>query len=862
MNTTFPRMKHVAPTLSLLFMLAACSGGGYGIGGGVTLYTVGVTVTGLAGSGLVLQNNGGDDIAVSVAGTVNFYTFSGTAYAVTVKTQPSSPTQNCVVTNGSGTVATSNISNVAVACTTTAVTVGGTVSGLTSSGLVLQNNAGDDLPVSASGTFSFTNPVATGQIYEVTVKAQPTTQAQACAVASGSGTVISTPIANVAVTCGSGVLSVLVGKPGGGGSLDGSGSAARFYTPSGTAVDANGNVYVADAHNHAVRKISPAGLVTTLAGSASAMGSSDGTGSTARFQGPKGVAVDRVGDVYVADTENCTIRKITVAGVVTTLAGAAGAPGSLDGTGSAARFSGPQGVAVDRSGNVLVADTLNNTIRIITPAGVVSTLAGSPHMTGAADGAGAAALFFAPSAVTVDDAGNVYVADTGNSTVRRITPAGVVTTQAGTPGVFGSTDGVGGAALFRGPAGIASDSAGNIFVEDGGNGTIRRVTPTGAVTTIAGTPGISGWADGTGAAASFGAPLGLSIDLGGTLFIADAANDSIRRITPTGTVTTFAGAPLTPVSIDASGAAARYWSPLGIATDTSGNTYVADYQNQVILKIAPTGVVTTLAGATGSAGNIDGQGAAARFKFPYGVATDAQQNVYVADAGNFAIRRITPAGVVTTLAGLAGQTGSTDGTGAMARFGFPGAITVDASGLIYVADGSTIRRIDSGGAVTTLAGLAGNPGSADGTGSAARFYSLVGVATDGAGNVYATDLGNSTVRKITPAGVVTTVAGSTSVYGWVDGAGTTARFFGLAGVTAQPDGTLYVADQGNSAVRKITPGGVVSTVVGMPGSVGVALGALPGALNSPVGVALLSGPGVRLVVADYAEGVILVAYLQ
>jgi hypothetical protein len=206
-------------------------------------------------------------------------------------------------------------------------------------------------------------------------------------------------------------------------------------------VDGAGNVYVADQDNHTIRKITPAGVVSTLAGSAGVTGSTDGTGAAARFSGTAGVAVDGAGNVYAAEFVNSTVRKITAAGVVTTLAGTAGVTGSADGTGAAARFNTPFGVATDSAGNVYVADTINHTIRKITPAGVVSTLAGTAGVTGSTDGTGAAARFNSPGGVAVDGAGNVYVADGSNHTIRKITSAGVVSTVVGVAGQPGFVPG-------------------------------------------------------------------------------------------------------------------------------------------------------------------------------------------------------------------------------------------------------------------------------------------------------------------------------------------------------------------------------------------------------------------------------------
>jgi len=241
------------------------------------------------------------------------------------------------------------------------------------------------------------------------------------------------------------------------GSADGTGDAARFAFPQAVAADTAGNVYVADTSNHTIRTITPEGAVSTLAGLAGVAGSTDGTGSAARFNFPAGVAVDSAGNVYVADIGNNTIRTITPAGAVSTLAGLAGSDGSTDGIGSAARFSGPRGVAVDTTGNVYVADFGNSTIRKITPAGMVSTWAGLAENPGSTDAIGNAARFSGPKDVDVDAAGNVYVADLYNSTIRKITPAGAVSTLAGLAVNYGSEDGPGSTARFSFPAGVALD---------------------------------------------------------------------------------------------------------------------------------------------------------------------------------------------------------------------------------------------------------------------------------------------------------------------------------------------------------------------------------------------------------------------
>ncbi|WP_175966500.1 Ig-like domain-containing protein [Burkholderia sp. BCC0322] len=407
--------------------------------------------------------------------------------------------------------------------------IGGTLNGLSGGTLALLNNGNaDTLNLMQNGVFTFANKVSS---YNVTVGTQPV-GFQWCAVTNGSGTA-TTDVTQVAVECGTAAArtTTLAGTAGTSGSADGTGAAASFSYPTGITVDSAGSLYVADTMNSTIRKITPGGVVTTLAGTAGVKGSADGTGAAASFYRPGSITVDKAGNLYVTDTGNVTIRKITPGGVVTTLAGTAGVYGSADGTGAAASFTNLSGITVDSAGNLYVTD--NEMVRKITPGGGVTTLAGTAGVYGSADGTGAAASFSSPNGITVDSAGNLYVVDFGGPTIRKITPDGVVTTLAGTAGVNGSADGVGAAASFNGPGGIAIDSAGNLYVNDSNNFTIRKITPGGVVTTLAGTAGIRGSADGIGAAASFSLAWGITVDSAGNLYVADTRNNSIiRKIMP------------------------------------------------------------------------------------------------------------------------------------------------------------------------------------------------------------------------------------------------------------------------------------------------------------------------------------------
>jgi hypothetical protein len=583
-------------------------------------------------------------------------------------------------------------------------------------------------------------------------------------------------------------------------------------------------------------------VVTTFAGSGS-QGSADGTGTAATFNRPTGVAVDDSGNVYVADDYNHLIRKITAAGVVTTLAGT-GSEGSADGTGTAASFKYPEGVAVDGSGNVYVADTWNHLIRKITSAGVVTTFAGTGS-EGSADGTGTAASFRFPRDVAVDGSGNVYVADALNHKIRKITPSGIVTTFAG-DGSANSEDGTGTPASFNLPWGVAVDDSGNVYVAEKNGHKIRKIATTlasGSTTSDTTLPLIFTSSEAT----------------------TDFAEDDIT--VTNGALSDFTASTSSTVYTATFTPTAEGLATIDVAentfTDSAGNNntaaaqYTWTYNQNLIVAVAPTMTiattleitpeVTTLAGS-GSSGSADGTGTAASFDEPQGVAVDGSGNVYVADYSNHLIRKITPAGVVTTLAGFVNCEGFIDGPSTEALFDEPYGVAVDGNGNLYVGerDNNVIRKITPAGVVTTFAG-SGSEGSADGTGTSASFYSPTGVAVDGIGNAYVADRDNHLIRKITSAGVVTTFAGSGS-QGSADGTGTAATFNRPTGVAVDGSGNVYVADRDNHLIRKITSAGVVTTFAGS-GSAGSTNGTVTEAsFYFPAGVAV-DGSG-NVYVAD------------
>lgn len=626
------------------------------------------------------------------------------------------------------------------------------------------------------------------------------------------------------------------------GSFDGLTNNARFSQPQGVARDPGGNLYIADSGNHTIRKVTPQGLVTTIGGLAGFPGTNDGAGAAARFNSPFGVTVDANTNLYVSDTDNNTIRKISAAGMVTTFAGAPGVSSNLNGSLSVARFNSPRGLAFDSSNNLYVADSANNQIRKITPDGSVSLFAGSASgASGTNNGTGTGARFNFPTAVAIGPDGNIYVADEGNNAIREMTPKAVVTTLAGLPGSSGSTDGTNGTARFFNPFSLVVDGSTNVYVADTLNDSIRLVTPDGVVTTLAGTAGTVGSTDATGQAARFHFPIGIAIDQNTNLFVSDFGNDTVREVNAALVVSTIAGAPGGSGTNDGVGSSAQFDFPVGLALDASGNLYVADYDNQTIRQITPAAAVTTLAGLAGASGTNDGVGNSARFSNPAAVAVDQNGNVIVGDTLNNAIRQITPVGNVTTLAGLSDTAGSSNGPAATATFNEPFGVTVDTNNNIFVADtgNGVIREISAEAIVSTFAGTMRVTGTNDGTGTNAQFNVPEGIAVDANDDLYVVDHGNSTVRLITPDASVSTFAGIPGVTGSADGPAAASTFNFPFGTAVDKNGNVYISDLNNAIVRKITPAGMVTTIGGIAGQTGSLDGTGTDArFNNPTGLAV------------------------
>ncbi|MDR7335202.1 hypothetical protein [Roseateles asaccharophilus] len=563
-----------------------------------------------------------------------------------------------------------------------------------------------------------------------------------------------------------GTVQLFAGKAKTAASVDGALADARFSYPTYVAADRTGNLYVAE--NCVVRRIA-ADRVSSFVGGGNCT-TRDGTAGQSGFGSIMGMTVDADGNVYVSEFASGggqLLRKATPAGVVTTLAGSATERGKADGTGSAARFSSLGRMTVDADGNLYVVD--GTAIRRVTPSGEVSTYAGAPDVSGATEGHRTAARFGYITGLAFDGGGNLFVADTWR--IVRISPTGnavaAATTSHDSVGSVKSIDGPNDRASIGYASTMASLPDGNVAYFDSASYTVRIVTPAAAISTLAGGGPRGGFADGVGTAARIGAYYtqdnALIAGPAGTAYLADAVNRRVRRLAlDTNRVDTLAGSG-DYGSTDGAAGVATFYGPTGLAQDAAGNLYVAD-SGHAIRRISSTGVVSLLAGKYNESGSADGAGTSARFNWPGALVVDSKGHVIVADKSNFVLRRISPTGVVTTLAGKVGENGYVNGTGSEARLGLVRYLAIDAADNVYFTDSShAIRKVSPTGEVGPVAGAPYSEGHIDDLGAFARLSSPAGLAFDSRGNLFVADAGNHAIRRITPGGHVSTVAGGRGV---------------------------------------------------------------------------------------------------
>jgi uncharacterized protein (TIGR03437 family) len=629
---------------------------------------------------------------------------------------------------------------------------------------------------------------------------------------------------------------------------DGAAVAAQLAQPEGLAMDRAGNLYIADAANHRVRKVSPAGIITTVAGNGHPGFSGDGGPSeAAQLNQPYGLAMDAAGNLYIADFGNQRVRRVGADGVIQTVAGNGERGGAGDGGhATSAQLLGPRNLLRGADGSLYLSEFDGHRVRRIGPDGVIATVAGTGIAGYSGDGGAAPrAQLDSPAGLAMDGAGALYIADTGNARVRKVA-AGIISTVCDrarfqTPSV--------------GLSGIAADGAGNLYLPEMVNGFVWRLSPGGALTRVAGAPGTQG-ASGDGGAAmntKLVRPPDVMLDAAGNLYISEFAR--VRRVSALdGTVSTVAGDGTFGFAGEGTSALrAALRAPAGLAF-RNGALYIADRGNQRVRKVTADGLIATVAGGRAEPGQADyggygGDGLAAtsaRLNSPAAVAFDAAENLYIADAGNNRVRRVDPGGIIITAAG-SGTSGGLGGDGdpaALIPLLRPQGLALDAVGALYIADTGHDRvlRVDGAGTVSTVAGT-GSPGyTGDGdTSLALQLHGPAGLALDRDGNLYLADTLNHRVRMLTPGGVLSTAAGTGEAgFSGDGGAAAAAELSYPCAVAVDANRNLFIADSGNNRIRLVTPDGKIATIAGTGEAAynGEQGAALEIALYNPCGLAL------------------------
>ncbi|MBV9300559.1 MAG: choice-of-anchor D domain-containing protein [Acidobacteriaceae bacterium] len=572
------------------------------------------------------------------------------------------------------------------------------------------------------------------------------------------------------VTASTGIISRFAGTPNHCGYAGDGGAAtdAQLSNPVGIALDASGNLYIADQYNNRIRKVTATtGKISTVAGNGIQSYSGDGGAAIdASLSIPYSVAVDASGNLYIADQFNFRIRKVTAStGKISTIAGNGTSGYSGDGgTATSAEISMVYGIASDASGRVFIADTENCVVREVNTKGIIKTVAGTPLSCGYAgdDGKAVDAVLNSPSGLAVDGSDNMYIADNGNSRIRGAAVGGTIKTVAGN-GLLNYAAGVSATgASFYLPNSVTSDAVGNIYIADTNNCVVRKVeASTRDIATIAGIPGICGYSgdDEPATQAELNFPAKAIADSSGNIYISDTNNCVVRKITAsTGDISTFAGTPKSCAYGGDGGpaASAQLNDPFGITFDSSGNVYIADYVNDVVREvIAATGIIKTVAGnfakGTGYSGD-GGSATTAQLNGPEDVAVDALGDLYIADTFNARVRVVYPSGVIDTLAGNGTADYESDGVPAdQTPLDPPLGLAVDAAGDVLIATGLRIRSVDGQGIIYTVAGDDAYGFSGDGgPATSAELADPQGVGIDPFGNIYVADTFNYLVRKVTP----------------------------------------------------------------------------------------------------------------
>ncbi len=627
---------------------------------------------------------------------------------------------------------------------------------------------------------------------------------------------------------------------------------AHLYHPHNCVIDASNNLIFADHNNHRIRKISAAGMITSVAGqSYPGFFGDSALGIYSVLSMPKCIAIDQIGNIYFFDSGNVRVRKVDTSGRIYTIFGNGSWGFSGDGGYATAATTGSvEGIAVDRFGNVFISDNWFSRIRKIDTNGIVRTFAGTGSAGFSGDGGPAtSSQINGQCGIAFDTSGNLLISDFWNYRIRKINLSGIISTVAGTGTAGYSGDGsLATSANIGDVYGLSVDLNNNIYLT--GFNRVRKINGSGIISTVVGT-GQKGYnGDGIAAtAANINYSFGACADASGNIFVAESDNHRIRKINTSGVITTICGKGNSGFSGDgSSGYGAQLYGPVAVSADLGGNIYVADIRNNRIRRIAASGIITTVAGSgtgTGGYSGDGGQATSASLNSPSSVCVDVNGNIFIADCGNDRIRKVNTSGVISTIAGNGTAGFSGDGGAATnAKLSMPLGVAVDTSGNVYIADANNcrIRKVNTSGIISTLVGSGTCGFSGDGGSAVSADISVLGVSVDIMRNVYIASAGR--IRKVNLSGIINTIVGTGGVGFSGDGGLATAAQINVYGPPAiDIYGYIYIADCYNNRIRKVDPAGIIRTLTnpyGYPNYSGDGSLAIYAGLTTPSGIAVNS----------------------
>jgi DNA-binding beta-propeller fold protein YncE len=610
----------------------------------------------------------------------------------------------------------------------------------------------------------------------------------------------------------SGRLHVVAGDGRAGVPTPGPATRSALQGPDSVAVNRAGDLFIADSFNQRVEEVTPSGRLSVFAGDGQTGAPTPGPAARSALDEPSWLAFGPNGDLYLSDSGNSLVEKVTPAGQLSVVAGDGkfGPPSPGPATGSA--LDQPSGLAVGPNGDLYIADPGNHVVEQVTPAGRLSVLAGQVGLSGApVAGPAAASALAAPTGLAVDGQGDLFIADSGNNVVVEVAASGALSVVAGDGKQGQPSPGPAGASALDKPTGLVARPQGGLFIADSGNNVVEELSPTGELSVVAGVAGNTGPPTvGPARRSALSSPDGVAVNLAGDLFIADSGNDVVEEVGPEGDLSVVAGDGKQGRPRAGPATSSRLDGPSGVAVSPSGDVYIADSGNNDIVEVTASDQLRVVAGVPGQHGlPTPGPAARSRLDDPSGLAVGPGGDLYIADSLNNLIERVNPSGELSIVAGNGEQGTPTTGLAVRSRLHWPTSVAFDADEDMFIADSrnDAVEKVSPAGLLSVVAGLPGQAGpETPGPAAQSRLDWPTGVAADGQGYVFVADSENDVVAAVSPVGTLSVVAGNGQEGFPTPGPALASAFSFPAGLAVGRDGDLYIADLVNDDVEEVSPG--------------------------------------------------------